>query len=177
MIPGDRVRLAHPHPAQSLGAEGIVAALSRRDGQDFVTVHFEAQDEVVPEAWLAVVHVRARPWARLDPGQIFRSTNAHGVDDRSRTGPPVSKQPQGRYVLTVVNAHAPTPSPVRFNLEDAVRLLDHHGEVPSGSVGRVLGTFPRSYGTTYIVSFVDEKVCVLELRRNEIDLVSDFHDA
>ena len=73
-----------------------------------------------------------------------------------------------------------TPSPpllARFSLNDAVRLLDYHDGVPSGSVGRVLGSFPRPTEITYVVSFVDAKVCVLELHSNEIVFVDDFRAA
>jgi hypothetical protein len=76
VIPGDRVRLAHPHRDLSPGAEGVVAAFSRHEDGVFVTVHFEGRDEVVPEAGLAVVHVRASPWGRLEPGQISRARKA-----------------------------------------------------------------------------------------------------
>ncbi len=73
MIPGDRVRLAHPHRDLSLGLEGVVGAFSRHDEEVFVTVHFEGHDEVVPEGRLAVVRVQATPWGRLEPGQISRA--------------------------------------------------------------------------------------------------------
>ena len=73
MIPGDRVRLAHPHRDLALGAEGVVATFSREEDEVLVTVHFEGRDEVIPETWLAVVHERTEPWARLEPGQISRA--------------------------------------------------------------------------------------------------------
>lgn len=60
-----------------------------------------------------------------------------------------------------------------FRLNDAVRLLDQQSDVPSGSVGRVLGIFPRPVGPTYAVSFTDKKVAVLELRPHEIALAED----
>ena len=77
----------------------------------------------------------------------------------------------------MVNTHSPAPFFARFSLNDAVRLIGHHGGVPSGSVGRVLGSFPRPTEITYVVSFVDAKVCVLELHSNEIVLVDDFRAA
>ena len=77
----------------------------------------------------------------------------------------------------VVNVHSPTPPVAQFSLNDAVRVLDYHDDVPSGSVGRVLGTFPRPTETTYVVGFVEAKVSVLELHRNEIVLVDDFRAA
>ena len=67
--------------------------------------------------------------------------------------------------------------PARFQLNDAVRLLEYHGDVPSGSVGRILGSFPRPTEITWVVSFVDAKVCVLELHADEIVFVDDFRAA
>jgi hypothetical protein len=72
--------------------------------------------------------------------------------------------------------YSPTP-PARFQLNDAVRLLEYHGDVPSGSVGRILGSFPRPTEITWVVSFVDAKVCVLELHADEIVFVDDFRAA
>jgi hypothetical protein len=77
----------------------------------------------------------------------------------------------------MVNAHSPSQPLAPFSLNDAVRLLNYCGDVPFGSVGRVLGTFPRPTETTYVVSFVDAQVSVLELHRNEIVLVDDFRVA
>ena len=66
------------------------------------------------------------------------------------------------------------PALVEYDLNDDVRLLDRHGDVPSGSIGRVLGKIPGSSGRpTYVVSFVDKKVCVLSVRFNEI-LLADL---
>ena len=76
-----------------------------------------------------------------------------------------------------MNTRSPTPPVAPFSLNDAVRLLEYHGDVPSGSVGRVLGTFPRPTETTYVVGFVDAKVCVLELHSDEIAFVDDFRAA
>jgi hypothetical protein len=69
---------------------------------------------------------------------------------------------------------SPTPFLARFGLDDAVRLLETHDDVLAGSVGTVLGTFPRPTEITYVVSFVDTQVRVLELRAHEIVLVDDF---
>jgi len=77
----------------------------------------------------------------------------------------------------VVNVHSPTQPVAPFSLNDAVRLLDYRGDVPSGTVGRVLGTFPRPTENTYVVGFVDAKVCVLELHSDEIAFVDDFRAA
>jgi hypothetical protein len=70
MVPGDRVRLAHLHRLLSPGTEGIVAGFSRSEARVFVTVHIEGHDEVIPEAGLAVVRVRAGPW---DGSSLARS--------------------------------------------------------------------------------------------------------
>ena len=77
----------------------------------------------------------------------------------------------------MVKTHSPTPPAAPFSLNDAVRLLDYRGDVPPGTVGRVLGTFPRPTETTYVVGFVDAKVCVLELHSDEIAFVDDFRAA
>jgi len=76
-----------------------------------------------------------------------------------------------------MDTHSPTPPAARFHLNDAVRLLEYHGDVPSGSVGRVLGSFPRPTEITWVVSFVEAKVCVLELHADEIVFVDDFRAA
>jgi hypothetical protein len=72
---------------------------------------------------------------------------------------------------------SPAPRAALFSLNDPVRLLASHGDVLSDSIGRVLGTFPRPTEITYVVGFVEEKVCVLELHSNEIVLVDDFRSA
>jgi len=77
----------------------------------------------------------------------------------------------------MVNIHPPTPPVATFGLNEAVRVLDCHGDVLSGSVGRVLGTFLRPTETTYVVSFVDANVHVLELHSSEIVHVDDFRVA
>jgi hypothetical protein len=59
------------------------------------------------------------------------------------------------------------PAPVQFELNAAVRLLDRHGDVPSGSLGRVIGSLP-CVGPVYVVSFVAETVCVRDVRSDEI---------
>ena len=74
----------------------------------------------------------------------------------------------------MANTRSLTPFLARFGLDDAVRLLDSHDDVPAGSVGTVLGTFPRPTEITYVVSFVHTEVHVLELRAHEIVLVDDF---
>ena len=65
-----------------------------------------------------------------------------------------------------------------FLLDDEVRLLDRHGDVLSGSPGRILGKIPCLFGRcTYAVGFDDEKIGVLTLRYNEIVLAEDFRAA
>jgi hypothetical protein len=54
---------------------------------------------------------------------------------------------------------------VEAHLQSAsVRLLDRHGKVPSGALGRIVGRFARD-DPTYIVSFSAE---VIEVRGDEI---------
>jgi len=60
------------------------------------------------------------------------------------------------------------PAPLQFDLNDAVRLLDQHGDVPSGSLGRVIGSLTDLGLPVYVVSFVAEKVCVRDVRSDEI---------
>jgi hypothetical protein len=74
--------------------------------------------------------------------------------------------------VTVVNTHSPLSA--EFLVNDAVRLLDPHCDVPSGTVGRILGKFPRPTDTTYVVCVVDERLSVLEIFANEIVPVDDF---
>ena len=47
-----------------------------------------------------------------------------------------------------------------FRLNDYVRLLDRHGDVASGSCGRILGTFGAPADRSYIVGFDHEGACV-----------------
>jgi hypothetical protein len=59
-----------------------------------------------------------------------------------------------------------------FNANDVVRLLDRHGDVPSGAVGRIVGIFPHSTDHTYLVSFAVE-ARVADVRFDEIVLAHD----
>jgi hypothetical protein len=61
------------------------------------------------------------------------------------------------------------PTPLEFQLHDAVRLVERVGNVPTGALGRVLGRFART-NPTYVVSFAEHGV--LELRAAEILAVS-----
>ena len=58
-----------------------------------------------------------------------------------------------------------SPSPLR---DTAVRLIERHGDVPSGTVGHIVGRFARE-NPTFLVSFQVEGV--IEVRADEI--VSD----
>jgi hypothetical protein len=60
------------------------------------------------------------------------------------------------------------PAPFQFELNEAVRLLERHGDVPCGSLGRVIGTLPGDGLPVYVVSFVAEAVCVRDVRSDEI---------
>lgn len=59
-----------------------------------------------------------------------------------------------------------------FNANDVVRLLDRHGDVPSGAVGRIVGVFPHSTDRSYLVSFAVE-ACVADVRFDEMVLAHD----
>ena len=57
-----------------------------------------------------------------------------------------------------------------FHLNDSVRLLNDHGEIASGTVGRILGHFPFNK-PTYVVSFEGETVRILgDIRYEEVAL-------
>lgn len=59
-----------------------------------------------------------------------------------------------------------------FHRNDAVRLVDRHGDFPSGATGRIVGWFARSV-PTYVVSFGRDHRCV-EVRSDEI-VLTDNH--
>ena len=62
------------------------------------------------------------------------------------------------------------PIHIEFRRNDDVRLLHHHGDIRSGTCGRVLGRFARST-PTYVVSFDEHGV--VELCDHEIVLTGD----
>lgn len=69
----------------------------------------------------------------------------------------------------------PTPTPTEFHLNDNVRLLARHGEVRSGTLGRILGRFARETGPTYVVSFEGDYARIAgDVRFEEIVLVDDL---
>ena len=63
----------------------------------------------------------------------------------------------------------PTPTPTQFQPNDNVRLLQPHGDVCSGTLGRILGRFARETGPTYVVSFEGDHVRISgDVRSEEI---------
>ena len=60
-----------------------------------------------------------------------------------------------------------------LRLNDYVRLLDRHGDVASGTRGRILGSFGGPRDRSYIVSFEREGTCVTAVRFDEIVLAHD----
>jgi hypothetical protein len=69
----------------------------------------------------------------------------------------------------------PTPRPTEFHPNDNVRLLERHGDVRSGTLGRILGRFARETGPTYVVSFEGDNVRVAgDVRFEEIVLADDL---
>lgn len=61
-----------------------------------------------------------------------------------------------------------------FRLNDLVRLLDSHGEIRSGTLGRILGHF-ASENPTYVVSFQGDTVRILgDVRSGELVLAGDL---
>ena len=65
-----------------------------------------------------------------------------------------------------------TATPIEFSLHDDVRLLQRHGDVRSGSRGRVIGRFARMIDPTYVVRFEDGQGCAADVRPDEIVLAS-----
>ena len=69
-----------------------------------------------------------------------------------------------------------TPS-AEFHLNDSVRLLNQHGDIRSGTIGRVLGWF-LSDDPTYVVSFEGETVRILgDVRFDEVVLTERVANA
>ena len=65
-----------------------------------------------------------------------------------------------------------TPS-AAFHVNDTVRLLNPHGDIASGTVGRILGHFPFNK-PTYVVSFEGETVRILgDIRYEELALTGE----
>ena len=67
------------------------------------------------------------------------------------------------------------PVLTEFQLNDNVRLLDRHGDVRSGTLGRILGRFARETYPTYVVSFEGDRVRIAsDVRFDEIVLADDL---
>ena len=67
------------------------------------------------------------------------------------------------------------PHPTEFQPNDNVRLLARHGDVRSGTLGRILGRFARETGPTYVVSFEGDSVRIAgDVRFEEIVLADDL---
>ena len=65
------------------------------------------------------------------------------------------------------------PALSAFRLNDLVRLLDRHGEIRSGTRGRVIGHFAREK-PTYVVSFEGDTVRILgDVRFEQLVLAND----
>ena len=61
-----------------------------------------------------------------------------------------------------------------FRPNDAVQILDRHGDLPAGATGRVIGRFARSE-PTYLVSFGAEVPCV-QFRSLQKEIVRHLFD-
>ena len=67
------------------------------------------------------------------------------------------------------------PVLTEFQMNDNVRLLDRHGDVRSGTLGRILGRFARETSPTYVVSFEGDRVRIAnDVRFDEIVLADDL---
>jgi hypothetical protein len=65
-----------------------------------------------------------------------------------------------------------TPS-AEYQLNDIVRLLNRHGDIQTGTLGRVLGWLP-SESPTYVVSFEGETVRIVgDVRFEEVALTAE----
>jgi hypothetical protein len=65
------------------------------------------------------------------------------------------------------------PALSEFRLGDVVRLLDRHGNVPSGAGGRIIGMFASPTSRAYIVSFEGEGAGAADVRFDQIVLAHD----
>ncbi len=64
------------------------------------------------------------------------------------------------------------PVSSEFRLGELVRLLDRHGDVPSGSRGHIIGKFSGPNDRAYIVCFEGE-AGTADVRSDEIVLAHD----
>ena len=60
-----------------------------------------------------------------------------------------------------------------FRVGELVRLLDRHGDVPSGSRGHIIGTFAGENDLAYIVRFEGETAATVDVRSEQIVLAHD----
>jgi hypothetical protein len=60
----------------------------------------------------------------------------------------------------------PTRDPVQFQPNDAIQLLERHGDHAAGAHGHIVGRFAR-VDPTWVVSFDGDSPCV-EVRGDEI---------
>jgi hypothetical protein len=66
------------------------------------------------------------------------------------------------------------PTHSEFHPNDSVRLVQPHGDVRPGTLGRILGRFARETGPTYAVSFEGDHGRVAgDVRSEEIVLADD----
>ena len=71
--------------------------------------------------------------------------------------------------------NTPPHALTEFHPNDNVRLLERHGDVRSGTLGRILGRFARDASPTYVVSFEGDRTRVAaDVRSEEIVLVEDL---
>ena len=80
-------------------------------------------------------------------------------------------RPRGRRAGTVSDVTRMSAQ-AEFRIDDVVRLLDRHGDVPSGAVGRIVGKFRHAADLTYLVSFAVE-ACVVDVGFDELVLAHD----
>ena len=67
------------------------------------------------------------------------------------------------------------PALTEFRPNDSVRLLDRHGDVRSGTLGRILGRFARDTSPTYVVSFEGDRLRIAgDVRFEELVLADDL---
>lgn len=70
--------------------------------------------------------------------------------------------------------NTPTPTLTEFHANDNVRLLRRHGDIRSGTLGRILGRFARE-NPTYVVSFEGDGIRVAaDVHFDEIVLADDL---
>jgi hypothetical protein len=99
--------------------------------------------------------------------RLHRDTHCARVSCKTQLTFRVPVPNRGCSSVRDVTAVFTTP-PTEFRPHDSVRLLDHHGNVPSGTRGRIIGRYARSADPTYVVSFEQDNLGVVEVRSDEI---------